>query len=205
MSMYGRRAGLKRLWQTAYQRYSVRANVEIGDGLHVGVGSSVSAPFRLTIGDHVHIGKYCTVEVDGAIGSNTMLANNVGLIGRYDHDHRAIGRAIRQAPWIGDEDYEGGGKGLTIDVGEDVWIGFGAIVLSGSRVGRGAIVAAGAVVVSDVPPYAIVAGQPASQVGVRFSQAEVEEHERQLYGRMASPTVPTGLGPTTERDRSPRP
>jgi virginiamycin A acetyltransferase len=196
--MYGRRAGLKRVWQTAYQRYSVRSNVEIGDDLHVGVGSSVSAPFHLRIGDHVHIGKYCTVEVDGAIGSNTMLANNVGLIGRYDHDHRAIGRAIRQAPWIGDDDYEGGGKGLTLEVGEDVWIGFGAVVLSGCRVGRGAIVAAGAVVVSDVPPYAVVAGQPASQVGMRFSQTEIEEHERRLYGRVAT----TELSPTVEPDRS---
>src|SRR5579859_8045576 len=151
MPMYGRRPWIKRIWQATYQRfYGVRSNVEAGVGLHVGIGSSVSAPHSLKIGDHVHIGKYCTVEVDGSIGANTMLANNVGLIGRYDHDHRALGRAIRQAPWIGDDDYEGAGKGLRLDVGEDVWIGFGAVVLSGSTVGRGAVVAASAVVIGDV-------------------------------------------------------
>jgi acetyltransferase-like isoleucine patch superfamily enzyme len=182
MAMYGRAAQLKRVWQGAYQRYSVRANVQSGVGLHVGMGSSVSAPHSLTIGDEVHIGKYCTVEVDGCIGSYTMLGNNVGLIGRYDHDHRAIGRPIRRAPWIGDDDYHGAGKGLVIDVGEDVWIGFGAVVLSGTRIGRGAVVAAGSVVVTDVAPYVIAAGCPARPVGVRFTPSEIEEHERLLYG-----------------------
>lgn len=181
MPMYGRRPGLKRAWQAVFQRYAVRSNVQVGDGLHVGMGSSVSAPHSLKIGDHVHIGKYCTVEVDGRIGDNTMVANNVGLVGRYDHDHRAVGSAIGQAPWIGDDDYRGAGEGLTIDVGEDVWIGFGAVVLSGTRIGRGAIVAAGSVVTTDVAPYAIVAGQPARHVGERFSTEEIVRHERVLY------------------------
>jgi len=59
-------------------------------------------------------------------------------------------------------------------VGPDVWLGFGASVLPGARIGAGAIVAAGAVVTGEVPPYAIVAGNPARVVRMRFGPAEVE-------------------------------
>lgn len=58
-------------------------------------------------------------------------------------------------------------------VGSDVWVGAGAVVLSGVNIGDGAIVAAGSLVRSDVPPYAIVAGNPARVIRLRFSEAEV--------------------------------
>lgn len=52
---------------------------------------------------------------------------------------------------------------------DDVWIATNALILSGVTIGRGAIVAAGAVVVKDVPPYAIVGGNPAKILKYRFS------------------------------------
>ena len=55
-----------------------------------------------------------------------------------------------------------------IAIGNDVWIGHGAIVLPGRSIGDGAVIAAGAVVTKDVPPYAIVAGNPARLVRQRF-------------------------------------
>src|SRR6266566_8893544 len=128
MCMLNRR--LRRLWQLIYRRYGVRKNVIAGPDIHVGIGSIVWAPRRLKIGRSVYIGKLCTIECDGEIGDFVMLANNVGLVGRYDHDHRCVGKPIRLAPWIGDRDYAGPGKGLQIIVGDDVWIGFGAVVLS---------------------------------------------------------------------------
>ena len=51
-----------------------------------------------------------------------------------------------------------------VDIGHDVWIGHGAIILPGRSVGNGAVVAAGAVVTKDVPPYTIVAGNPARAI-----------------------------------------
>jgi acetyltransferase-like isoleucine patch superfamily enzyme len=59
-------------------------------------------------------------------------------------------------------------------VGNDVWIGTHAMIMGGVRVGDGAIVAAGAVVFSDVPPYAIVAGNPARVVKYRFASETVQ-------------------------------
>lgn len=57
-----------------------------------------------------------------------------------------------------------------VTFGHDVWIGHGAIVLPGRNVGTGAVVAAGTVVTKDVPPYTIVAGNPARPIRQRFSQ-----------------------------------
>ncbi len=115
-----------------------------------------------------------------------LIANQVGLLGRHDHDYRCIGKAMREAPWIGDPSYCGVGKDLKVVVGDDVWIGYGAVVLSGVEVGRGSIVAAGAVVTRDVSPYAIVAGNPAREVARRFERAEIEQHEEILYGRVVT-------------------
>ena len=61
-----------------------------------------------------------------------------------------------------------------------MWIGFGAVVLTGVTIGRGAVVAAGSVVTRDVPPYAIVAGNPARTLSMRFTPEEIVEHERLL-------------------------
>lgn len=61
-----------------------------------------------------------------------------------------------------------------VAIGNDVWIGHGAIVLPGHRIGDGAVIAAGAVVTKDVAPYTIVAGVPAKPVRPRFSAAIAE-------------------------------
>ena len=170
----------RRLWQRVNRSYAVRANVEVGANVHIGIGSILWAPHRFTVASDVYIGKFCTIECDGSIGRFSMIANNVGLVGRYDHDHRSVGTPIRNAPWIGSPDYKGPGLGLQLIVGEDVWIGFGAVILSGVAIGRGAIVAAGSVVTRDVPPYAIVAGNPARTLSMRFTPEEIVQHERLL-------------------------
>ncbi|MBL0356227.1 MAG: CatB-related O-acetyltransferase [Chitinophagaceae bacterium] len=60
-------------------------------------------------------------------------------------------------------------KGPVI-IEDEVWLGFGAIVLSGVTIGKGAIIAAGSVVVKDIPPYAIAGGNPAEVIKYRFSE-----------------------------------
>jgi acetyltransferase-like isoleucine patch superfamily enzyme len=168
------------VFQQLNRRWAVRRNVRLGARVHIGVGSVLEAPQSMVIEDDVYIGKYCTIECDGRIGAGTIIANTVGLIGRNDHDHRAIGLTMRYAPWVGEADYEGPGRAERLIIEGDVWIGYGAIVLSGVRVGRGAVIAAGAVVTRDVPRYAIVAGLPAKVVGQRFTDDEIRQHEAAL-------------------------
>ena len=62
-------------------------------------------------------------------------------------------------------------------IGHDVWIAQGAILRSGIRIGNGAIVAAGAVVVKDVPAYAIVGGVPSKVIGYRFDEERRQKLE----------------------------
>jgi tetrahydrodipicolinate N-succinyltransferase len=59
-------------------------------------------------------------------------------------------------------------------VGNDVWIGSAAQVLQGVTIGDGSIIAAGAIVTKDVPPYAIVAGVPARIIRYRFEPSEID-------------------------------
>lgn len=61
-----------------------------------------------------------------------------------------------------------------VELGHDVWIGHGAVILPGRSVGTGAVVGAGSVVTRDVPPYAIVAGNPARPIRDRFPPAVAE-------------------------------
>lgn len=69
-------------------------------------------------------------------------------------------------------------KNPPVSIGNDVWIGANVIILPGVNIGNGAVVAAGAVVSKDVPPYAIVGGVPAKIIKYRFSEKEIEILQR---------------------------
>lgn len=168
------------VWLPVRRSYAVRSNVRLGRDVHIGVGTVIEAPHSLTIGDDVYIGKYCTIECDGSLGDGVLIGNHVGLVGRNDHDFRQIGVTVRRSPWIGDDDYHAAGTDRPLVVGPDVWIGYGATVLSGVVVGRGAIIAAGTVVTRDVDPYAIVVGNPARAIARRFDDEEITRHEAML-------------------------
>ncbi len=72
-------------------------------------------------------------------------------------------------------------KSGDIIVNEDCWIGTGVIILAGVNLGRGSVVGAGSVVTKDIPPYAVVAGNPAKILSVKFSIPQIIEHEKALY------------------------
>lgn len=153
-----------------------------GHDLHVGTGCRLWAPELIAIGNGVYIGKEVLIECNAEIGDGTLIANRVAMVGRHDHDFRAIGIPVRFSPWIGSTKTASRFHREKVVIEADVWIGFGATVLSGVRIGRGAIVAAGAVVSRDIPSYAIVAGNPAQVIGQRFSGEQVREHEAGIAG-----------------------
>ncbi len=152
-------------------------NIKLGKSSTFGRGTVLYAPNRMVIGENVYIGKYCSLEADIEIGNDVLLGNNVGLIGKYDHDFSCIGKSIKDSPWIGDPDYQFKGKDLKIVIEDDVWIGYGAIIVSGVHIGRGAIVAAGSMVLHDIPPYSIVGGNPAKFLSMRFTNEQIRVHE----------------------------
>lgn len=133
---------------------------------------------NVSCGSDVHIGKnnllMCALaQIE--IGNHVMFGPNVTVI-TGDHRTDIVGRymtTITNREKLPDNDrpvvFEG-----------DNWIGANATILKGVTVGRGSIVASGAVVNRDVPPYAIVGGVPAKVISYRFSEKQIVEHEKML-------------------------
>ena len=164
--------------QTAMQLAGTSRFLTHGPGLHIGTRARLWAPKRIAIGRCVYIGKDVTIEANCTIGDYGLIANRVAVVGRHDHDFTAIGYPVRFSPWIGSRRFTSPFIEEEAVIGDDVWIGYGAIVLTGVTIGRGAIIAAGSVVTKDVPAYAIAAGVPARVVGKRFSRrSDIMKHE----------------------------
>lgn len=149
--------------------------VRRGRNVHVQWSTRMWSPNRhIVIGDDVGIGGNCIIQCDLDIGNKVLIAANVAFIGSDDHRFDEIGTPM----W----DAGRGGSRRTV-VEDDVWIGYGAIVLSGSRIGKGAIVAAGAVIAGDVEPYSVMVGYKARCLRKRFSAEEIVRHEDLLRDR----------------------
>ena len=106
------------------------------------------------------------------IGSFVSIAGDVLFILGGNHNINTFSTYPFKVKFLGAE-REAWSKGHIV-VEDDVWIGERATILSGVRIGRGAIVGAGSVVAKDVPPYAIVVGNPARVVRYRFDQAKID-------------------------------
>lgn len=110
------------------------------------------------------IGKYCSISWSVSIGGKNHNYLRTTTFPEY-HMNRILD-----------------GKSTIIEnrmentyIGNDVWIGAGAIIMRGINVGDGAVIGAGAVVTKDVPPYAIVAGTPAKVIKMRFSDKIINQ------------------------------
>ena len=172
---------IARRLQTQIKVFSCRKIVTHGKDLHIGARTRIWAPNRVIIGNNVYIGKDVHIECNADIGDYVMVANRVALVGRHDHDFRAVGIPMRFSPWVGSANPPSPYRDEKIVIEPDVWLGFGAVVLSGICVGRGAIVAAGSVVTKNVEPYSIVGGNPAREIGRRFTdESRVAEHEQRV-------------------------
>ncbi len=133
---------------------------------------------NIEVGNDVSIGSGAVFLVSDSrliIGNKVMFGPNVTIIGG-DHNTSAVGK------FMYDVHEKQPGDDLDVIFEDDIWVGTGAIILKGVRVGRGSIIAAGALVNKDVLPYSIVAGIPARQISTRFrSLSTVTEHEVILY------------------------
>lgn len=133
---------------------------------------SIWAPNRIVeFGDCVQFGPRCVVQCDIRFGNHVLVAGDVAFVGRNDHCIGIVGKTIWDSPR---------GIAQLTTVEDDVWIGYGAIILSGVTIGRGSVVAAGAVVSSNVSRYSIVGGVPAKELAKRFSADDIERHEEIL-------------------------
>lgn len=170
-----------------------RKNVKISHSSNVSVHSVFAGNNRIgkntvfvgEMGKNSYAGNNCTLY--GKIGSYCSIANNV-VFTRGKHPtneyvstspvffstQKQCGMTyVKQCKWDEVTYADPINKIVTI-VGNDVWIGEGAIILAGVTIGNGSIIAAGAVVTKSVEPYSIVAGVPAREIKKRFDPNTID-------------------------------
>jgi len=133
----------------------------------------------ISIGHNVTIGHRCIFQSAHGqinIGNHVMFGPEVHIHGG-NHRIDVIGKFM-------DEVKKSPNSDGAVFIDDDVWIGAKAIILKNVTIGKGAVVGAGAVVTKNVPPYAIVVGNPAKIVKMRFSKNQIDEHEKKLIGRL---------------------
>jgi acetyltransferase-like isoleucine patch superfamily enzyme len=148
-----------------------RLGVTLGEGCRIALGSKLSSQTK--IGDFTNvtgpsvfkgsapivIGKYCAIgEAVRVISSN----HGTGWANLQNGLQNRLG-----LPYTG--------EGRQVTIGNNVWIGDAAIILSGVTVGDGAVLGAGSIVTKDVPAFAIVAGSPARLIRMRFSDEVIAQ------------------------------
>lgn len=135
-------------------------------------------PSNIFIGDNVGIGGKCFISATNAkciIKENCAIAE--GFTVHTGNHAQVVGKFVTD---ITDENKpKGFDKNVVVE--EDVWIGCNVTLLSGVTIGRGSIVAAGAVVNKSFLPYSIIGGIPAKFIKFRWDIDEIMEHEMHLY------------------------
>jgi acetyltransferase-like isoleucine patch superfamily enzyme len=177
-------AYLNRYWRRfcsahASARFGVTANIanpQHKAAIEIGDHSLVCAELLVfQDGGHIRIGRHCFVGpgtriwsgVDVEIGDRVLISHGVNI---HDNGAHSLAAQERHEHFIeivmrGNLPL-GAVKKNPVVIEDDAWIGFNAIIMKGVRIGRGAIVAAGAIVTRDVPPYTIVAGPNAAPIGI---------------------------------------
>lgn len=156
-----------------------------GKNTHVQWSTTFWSPHKLVrLGDHVGIGRYCEISTDLIIGNHVLVGSSVGFLARDAHSPYLPGTTMFDSPR---------GDKFRIVIEDDIWIGSGAIILSGVTVGRGSVIGAGAIVAKDIPPYSVVVPHRSEVLKPRFSQAEIEVHEAAL--RSQGVIIDNELGP----------
>jgi len=130
-----------------------RLRVRIGHKSFVMKHNYIMSANRLSIGNCSDVNRGCTLDARGgiAIGDNVSISHGVRIMSG-SHDLRSSNFRSVYMP---------------VEIGDFVWIGVGATVLGNVRIGKGAVVCAGAVVTRDVDSFSIVAGIPARKIGER--------------------------------------
>lgn len=133
-------------------------NIYLGNYVNIGYHADmVATRSKIVIGDHVIFGPH--VSIRGGDHRTDMIGQYVDMVG----DDMKLMENDQDVVFEGDN-----------------WIGMNATILKGVTIGRGCIVAAGAVVNKSTQPYSIVGGVPAKVLKMRFSESQIKEHENKL-------------------------
>ncbi len=132
-----------------------------GKNVNIEHGAFLASGKGIEIGDNSGIGLNCRITGPLTIGKDVMMAPGVNIV---TQNHEISDTEIPMRLQTAEK------KKVTIE--DDVWIGVNAIILPGITIGKGSVIAGGAVVTKDVAPYHIVGGNPAKVIRVRKKEEE---------------------------------
>lgn len=166
------------LWDKLWSPFYKRSMKYCGRGVYIRpTCSDFKGLWNLSVGDGSSIPKgsvfYCT-EAPLIIGKKVIFGPNPTII-TGDHRIDVVGKYIIDSHMKLPE------NDAPVVIEDDVWCGANVTILKGVTIGRGSVVAAGAVVTKSCPPYSIIGGVPAKVLKYRFTVEEILEHEKQLY------------------------
>lgn len=128
----------------------------VRSGKNNDIGRKIKFSTKISIGDNSGIGDFAFFQGEVAIGSNVMIAPYCTFIA-VDHKYKNSVENIKNQGIYEEK----------IEIGDNVWIGTHVIILKGVKVGNGAVIGAGSVVVHEIPPNCVVAGNPAKVIKTR--------------------------------------
>jgi len=171
---------LSYLWDKIWSPVWKRAMKHCGKGVFLRpMSSDIKGLENLSIGDGSFIPKgstfYCT-RAELKIGNKVIFGPKPTII-TGDHRIDLVGRYIIDVT----DDEKLPDQDLPVVIEDDVWTGANVTILKGVTIGRGSVIAAGAVVTKSFPPYSIIGGVPAKLIKMRFTPEQIAEHERVLY------------------------
>ena len=150
--------------KTAYIYRGVKAkNAVIGAHTYIAANTDI---------ENAEIGKFCSIADHCRIGMSGHSLQYISTSPIFTQKRNAL-----QERWIEEDIFEHKSEEERVVLGNDVWVGSHVLINGGVHVGNGACIAAGAVVVKDIPPYAIVGGVPAKIIRYRFSQEVINKLE----------------------------
>ncbi len=166
------------VWDRLWSSFWKRSMKYCGRGVYLRpMSSDIKGLWNLSIGDGTSIPKgstfYCT-EAPLTIGRKVIFGPHPTII-TGDHRMDAVGK------YIMDSHEKLSENDAPVVIEDDVWCGANVTILKGVTIGRGSVVAAGAVVTKSCPPYSIVGGVPAKVLKYRFTVEECLSHEKALY------------------------
>ena len=172
-----------KIYSAVINKCTIKSNASIGDGVHLAfstIGSRTEISRRCVI-SHSIIGEGCLIGKSTVI-NNTDIGNYCAIswnitIGGGQHPMKSLMMVNRKFLFDGDNSIHGLDPVLQTHckIGNDVWIGAGASIMTGITIGDGAVIGANAVVTKDVPPYAVVVGVPARIIKYRFSESIIKQ------------------------------